>query len=190
MWRYLADKVGATVLALSQLMLTNVAGTDPSFQEVRLELRGSGIHVSTVLMDSFTEDLDIMLQSGDTLVVHFEVDLVLAENDSIVAMANWHHQFRYSLLEDRYHLFFSEEGEWDNIYSFEDARQRWVQINEAYLCEMELLQPRHRYYLRLSAYMDNVQLPGLTEQLNLMSFWNRIRPSYKSPPFEKRSLIL
>jgi hypothetical protein len=60
---------------------------------------------------SFTPDLDVLLQSGDTVVIHFEVDLVKAENDSAVVLANWEHQFIYSILDDKYTVYRSEQGE-------------------------------------------------------------------------------
>lgn len=190
MFRFLADKIGATVLAISQLVLTNVAGTDPWFNQVTLEAQGDGLFLSTVLMDSYTEDLDRMLQSGDTLVLHFEVDLVAMENERVVTIANWEHQFRYSILQDRYQLYFSERDEWDNFYTLAEAKSNWVSLRRARLCDLDLLQDDAEYFLRISAFMDNMQLPGLTDELNLMAFWNRIRPIHTTNPFQKRSLVL
>ena len=46
------------------------------------------------------------------------------------------------------------------------------------------------YYLRISAFMEEMDMPGITDRINLMSFWNRIRPVHISEPFEKRQLVL
>jgi len=189
-WRFLTDKVGAAVLAMSQLLLSNVAGTNPTFQQVHLEAQGREVVISTTLTNSFTEDLETMLLSGDTLIIRFEIDLLTVHGDSVVAMATWDHRFRYSLLEDRYRLYISETEDWSNLSTFAEAKDRWVSIRAAEFCDLEQLVPGQEYYLRMSAHMDNLRIPGLTDQLNLMDFWNRIRPSYVSPPFRKRSLIL
>ncbi len=190
MFEFLADKISITVLAISQLLLSNVAGTDPRFEDVQLAVEGPAIYLSTHLMDSFTEDLDMILQSGDTLILHFEVDLVDMSTDSPVAIGTWQHEFRYSLLEDRYQLYSSETERNRNIYDFEEAKRRWVRIEQARLCDLDDLNDDSDYFLRMSAFMDPVDMPGLTEQMNLMAFWNQIRPVYKSQPFQKRSLVL
>ena len=43
----------------------------------------------------------------------------------------------------------------------------------------------------LAAYsiMEEMDLPGITNKVNLMSFWNRIRPVHVSEPFMKRQLV-
>jgi len=189
-FQFLADKISVTVLALSQLLLSNVAGTDPRFDNVQLEVQGTAVVLSANLLDSFTEDLETMLQSGDTLTLHFEVDLVEQETDSVIALGTWEHHFRYSLLDDSYRIHRSEDDETRNVYDFETAKRRWVGIQSAVLCDLDDLDEDLRYFLRVSAFMDAVDLPGLTEQLNLMAFWNQVRPKYESEPFSKRSLLV
>jgi len=46
------------------------------------------------------------------------------------------------------------------------------------------------YFLKISAFMNEMDMPGITKRINLMSFWNRIRPIHISEPFEKRQLVL
>jgi len=190
MLQYLADKLGAGALVVSQLLLTAFVGTDPYFQDVRLEVSGDRLFCSGQLVESFTPDLDMLLQSGDTVVLHFEVDLVNAENDSIVAIANWEHRFRYSLLEDDYWVYRSEHDRTLNIYSLEQAKEEWVKIENALFCRMRVMEDDKRYFLRISAFLEEMEMPGITNRLNLMSFWNRIRPVHISEPFEKMQLLL
>lgn len=190
MLKFLADKISVTVLTLSQLLLSNVVGTDPWFENVGLQVTETGLHLSATLLGTTTEDLDIMLQSGDTLVINFEVDLIEQETKQVVAMGNWSHAFRYSLLDDSYDIHLSEEDRTRTLYEFDRAKQRWATVENAFICELDDLNDENHYYLRMSAYMDAVDLPGLTSQLNLMSFWNQIRPVYTSEPFLKRHLVM
>ena len=190
MFQFLADKLGAGALLLSQLLLTAVVGTEPYFQDVRLEVAGDRIFCSGKLMDSFTPDLDKLLQSGDTVKIHFEVDLVMASNDSVIAMADWEHRFQYSLLEDRYTVYLSEHDRIEHIGSFQRAKSRWTEVEGALLCRMRVMEDEGIYFLRISAFMEEMEMPGITSKVNLMSFWNRIRPVHTSEAFEKRQLVL
>ncbi len=190
MLQYLSEKLGAGALVVSQLLLTAFVGTDPYFQDVGLEVRGDRLFLSAALMESFTPDLDLLLESGDTVIIHFEIDLVNASTDSIVAIADWEHHFRYSLLEDDYRVYRSEIDETIQVYSLADAKEEWVKIENALFCRMRVMEDDQFYFLRISAFMENMEMPGITDRINLMSFWNRIRPIHISDPFEKRQLVL
>ena len=190
MLQFLSDKLGAGALIVSQLLLTAFVGTDPYFQDVSLEVKGDRLFCSAILMESFTPDLDMLLESGDTVIIHFEVDLVNADNDSVVAIADWEHHFRYSLLEDDYSVYRSEKDETIQLYSLEAAKEEWVKIENALFCRMRVMDDDQFYFLKISAFMDEMDMPGITKRINLMSFWNRIRPIHISEPFEKRQLVL
>lgn len=190
MLQFLSDKLSAGALVLSQLLLTAFVGTDPYFQDVNLEVKGDRLFCSAMLMEGFTPDLDVLLQSGDAVIIHFELDLVKASNDSIVAIADWEHQFRYSLLEDDYSIYTSENDRTNRYYTLEEAKEAWVKIDKALFCRMRVMENDQLYYLRMSAFLDEMEMPGITDRLNLMSFWNRIRPVYISDLFEKRQLVL
>ena len=177
-------------MLISQLLLSAVVGTNPYFQDVALDVRGDRIYCSASLEESFTPDLDRLLQSGDNVIIHFEVDVVDQATDSVVALSDWEHHLRYSLLEDNYTLFNSETGRNLTIDDFDIAKSRWVRVEDALICRMRDLREGGRYYLRMSAFMEDVSLPGITEKINMMAFWNRIRPTYESDPFEKRELVL
>ncbi|MBT3679251.1 MAG: hypothetical protein HN932_13540, partial [Candidatus Marinimicrobia bacterium] len=70
MFQFLSEKLGAGALIVSQLLLTAFVGTDPYFQDVNLEVKGDRLFCSAILMESFTPDLDLLLQSGDTVIIH------------------------------------------------------------------------------------------------------------------------
>jgi len=190
MLQFIADKLGVGALFISQLLLTAVVGTEPYFQDVRLEVNGDRLLCSGRLVKSFTPDLDILLQSGDTVIIHFKVDLVSATHDSVVARADWKHQFIYSLLDDDYTIFRSEKDQSLKAFSFDVAKKMWVEIDNALLCRMRVMEDDKRYYLRISAFMEELILPGIKNKINLMSFWNRIQPVHVSDQFEKRQLVL
>lgn len=189
MLQFLADKLNAGALLVSQLLLTAVVGTDPYFHEVELELRGDRLHCSARLEESFTPDLDVLLQSGDTVTIHFEVDLVDLETGTPLAIADWEHWFIYSILEDEFSVYKSEIDKTFHSNNFLTARQDWVVILDAPLARLKWMEADHRYQLRMSAYMDEISMPGMTDKLNLMSYWNRIRPVHTSEPFMKRQLV-
>lgn len=190
MLEFLAEKLGAGALIVSQLLLTAVIGTDPYFEDVRLDVRGDRLFCSARLVEGFTPDLDMLLQSGDTITLHFEVDLVNEATDSVVAIADWVHELRYSLLEDEFIIYRSEDDRSIRLTDLEEAKAEWVEINEALFCRMRVMTDDERYFLRISAFMEEITMPGITEKVNMMAFWNRIRPVHISEPFEKRQLAL
>ncbi len=189
MLQFLANKLGAGALIVSQFLLTAVVGTEPYFQDVTLEVAGERVFCSGQLVESFTPDLDLLLQSGDTVIIHFEVDLVDEAKDSVVAIADWEHHFLYSILEDEYTVYRAEDDKRFKSTDFEEARQEWVKIEKAFFCHMRVMEDDQRYYLRMSAFMEEMEMPGITAKVNLMKFWNRIRPVHNSASFEKRQLV-
>jgi len=186
---FLSDKLGAGALIISQLLLTAVVGTNPYFEDVNLEVKGDRLFCSAQLMEGFTPDLDLLLQSGDTVVIHFEVDLVKSSNDSIVAMADWQHHFTYSLLEDDFSIYRSEIDKTTKSFSLDEAKEIWVKIDKALFCRMRVMEDGEPYYLKITAFLEEMEMPGITDRINLMSFWNRIRPVHVSESFEKRQLV-
>lgn len=189
MFQFLADKLGAGALIVSQLLLTAVIGTDPYFQDVGLEVNGDRLYCSAELAESFTPDLDMLLQSGDTITIHFEIDLVNVNTDSVVALADWEHQFIYSILEDEYTVYRAEASRPKKTTNFEEARQEWVSIDKALFTRTSVMENGQEYFLRISAYMDEITIPGITRNVSLMSYWNKVRPSHSSAPFRKRQLV-
>jgi len=190
MLQFLSEKLGAGALIVSQLLLTAVVGTSPYFHDVNLEVKGDRLFCSATLLEGFTPDLDVLLQSGDTVIIHFELDLVKASNDSVVAIADWQHHFRYSLLEDDYTIYRSENDRTTSFFTLDEAKESWVSIENALFCRMRVMEDDQLYYLKITAFLEEMEMPGITDRMNLMSFWNRIRPVHISEPFEKRQLVL
>ncbi|MCF7809008.1 MAG: DUF4390 domain-containing protein [Candidatus Marinimicrobia bacterium] len=188
MLQFITDKLSAGALIVSQLLLTAVVGTDPYFVDVSLELRDERLMYTATLAESFTPDMDVLLQSGDTVTIHFELDLVNLQTDSVVAIADWEHQFLYSILEDEYTVYKTESDRLIHSYNFFEAKQEWVHIRRAFFCKLDVLEDELQYALRVSAYMDEMDMPGITDKVNLMSYWNRIRPAHISEPFMLRNL--
>jgi len=87
-------------------------------------------------------------------------------------------------------VYRSEKDETIQLYSLEAAKEEWVKIENALFCRMRVMDDDQFYFLKISAFMNEMDMPGITKRINLMSFWNRIRPIHISEPFEKRQLVL
>lgn len=189
MLEFLTNTFNTSVMVVTQLVLSTVVSDNPWFENVEMELSQSrnALVCSASLMDTFTESLDVVLQSGQTITLHFSYDLMEAENKILVNQGEVVHGLRYRLLDDRYYLLRSEEGELEELFDFQTAKRSYVSIDKIEIAEAGQLDRQKSYILQLRAFLDPVEMPSMAETVNLMLLWASIKPTYISEPFTLRA---
>lgn len=190
MFETLAQKVATTAITIGSLFFTSIAGTNAIFNNPEVDVKGSKITVTTELRDCYTEELDRLFQSGQPVRFYFRVSIRENQNDKVLIVKDFYHQIKYSLVDGYYQIYFSETDETINTVTLEEAHQEMASIDNYEVVDAEFLDGNKRYYFHMTAYMKNIRLPGMQEEINLMSYWKGVEPTIKSNPFDKSVLAL
>ena len=181
----LSRKIISTVISIGSLFYSTIPGVNATFDKIDLSLEGDRLLVTTQLHNCYSEALDQIFRSGMTIKIHFSVQVLPVNSLKPVSEITFYHSIHYSLLDDVFDVYRSESQETYQNLNLKTAKDYLAEIEEFPALFMNQLDPDKAYYLRLTAWMDKIQLPGMEEPLNLMFYWNSIKPTGLSRTFNK-----
>ncbi len=190
MFHSLVQKLASTAIALGSIFFSSVNGTDAVFQNPEIYSTGGQIVVSTTLSNCFTSELDRIIQSGKPVRFYFRVSVSDAGSGKVLLFRDFYHQVRYNLVDHYYQVYHSEHDQTMDLSSLDEVHRSISEIQGYQVVYENLLDNDRQYYIQISAYMEKIQLPGIQEEINLMSYWNNSEPQLESAPFYKRDLAL
>jgi hypothetical protein len=181
----LSRKIVATIISIGSLFYSTIPGVNATFEEINLSLEGNRLMVSTKLSNCYSEALDQIFRSGMEIKVHFRVEVIPINSVRPISETTFYHSIHYSLLDDVFDVYRSESQETYQNLNLKTAKDYLAEIEEFPALFMNQLDPEEEYYLRLTAWMDKIQLQGMEEPLNLMFYWNSIKPTGLSRTFDQ-----
>ena len=189
------QKLASTAIAVGSMFFTSITGTNATFQNPAVEIEGSQIVISAELHDCFTEELDRILQSGKRVRFNYRVEIYQhldgeAVEDTVILSKEFYHQVRYNLVDNFYRLHFSESNDTREVLSIGEVHTALTSIRKCEVIGADQLEDDGEYYIRLTAYLHKIQLPGMKEELNLMSYWNDEAPILVTETFDRSVLAL
>jgi len=189
------QKLASTAIAVGSMFFTSITGTNATFQNPAIDIEGSQIVVSADLHDCFTEELDRILQSGKPVRFNYRVEIFQkldgnAKEDTVVLAKEFYHQVRYNLVDNFYRIYISENGETEDVLSIGEVHTKLSTITNYKVIEADQLESDKKYYIRLTAFLHKIQLPGMKEELDLMSYWNDTAPFLVTQTFDRSMLAL
>jgi hypothetical protein len=184
----ISKKVITTVIAIGSMFYSTIDGINASFSDIDYYSRGAQLYISTSLINCFTEDLDLIFASGEEIQIYFLYEIVQNEDQEIIRGDTIYHSIRFSPVDQLYSIFHSEKQARFLFESIEKAKSSLVTLNEVSIVPIGTLQNENAYYLKLSAWMGTVKIAGMKESLNLMYYWNSIKPERASTMFVKAEL--
>lgn len=190
MFEAIAQRITTTAIALGSLLFGSVAGTNATFDTPDIKINGSKIVISAQLENCYTEELDKIFRSGKPVRIYFRVSLHEEQSDNPILVRDFYHQVRYSLVDKYYDVYYSELDVSKTALEIEEVHEYMATIDQYEVIEADNLQPGTSYYIRITAFMKNIRLPGIREDINLMSYWKGREPELKSESFEKSVLAL
>jgi len=190
MFEAIAQRITSTAIALGSMVFASVAGTNATFDAPDITVSGSKIVISTQLTECFTEELDKIFQSGQPIRIYFRVSLHEQQSDNPVLVKDFYHQVRYSLVDKYYEVYLSEKDASTTAISIGEVHRNLASVNQYGVIEADYLEPGTHYYIRITAYMQKIQLPGMEDEIDLMNYWNGKEPELRTEPFEKSMLAL
>ncbi len=185
MFNALYQKIIISVLSLGTALFTNIAGVRPEFANGLIEQAGTRLVCSAELTNCWTPEFDQILRSGQIIIIHYRVEL-FAEG-ALLPQENksFNHELRYNVLDETFTVRKIETGEVITSRNLDDAKAVLTHIKRFEFTESKNLKPATMYYLRVSAGLNHITLPGMPDEINLMNYWKNARPLYLSEPFSK-----
>lgn len=185
MLELLTQTFNASVVAVTQLLLSTVVTTNPWFDDLQITFSGmkQEIVCSTKLSTSFTETLDDVLLSGENITLHFKFDLYEVEQNEVVHSHEVVNGFRFDPDDEIYYLYDSETQKVDRFFTIEAAKDTYISVNNLDLITVDELDPGAEYFLQVSAYLDPIKMENVTESVNLMLRWASVKPTIVSENF-------
>jgi len=181
----LSKKIVATVIAIGSMFYSTISGVVAEFDELHLRTRGDQLVLSTNLLNCFSEDLDRIFSSGKEIKIHFLVEVLNATNEETTHDTTFYYSVKYSLVDRIYEVVRSNSGERFSGLSLEGAKEKVAEIDEITVILASQLTFGVQYLVRVTASMEKIRLPGMEEELNLMFYWNSLKPVAISGPFTK-----
>ena len=185
MFEFLNQTFNASVLAVTQLFLSSVVSTNPWFEQLDIQYYGvkKEIVCNTRLAESFTETLDNVLLSGKSITLHFRFDLMSSESPNPIQSTEVINGLRYDAEKETFYLVNSINPKIERFFTIEDARARYVSIQNLVVATTEDLTGDQEYFLRVTAFLDPVKMDDMGESVNLMLRWASVKPSIISDKF-------
>jgi len=189
MWEAITSTFNTSVMAVTQLLLSTVVSSNPWFDLVQIEIPevGNSIMCTARLEQSFTKSLDDVLLSGETITLHFTFEILDDASNEVIHSHEVIRGFRYTVLDDRYYVLRSEHGKLEGFAALDEAKASYTSVNGLSICPLDQLDHRRQYRLRVRAFLDAVQLPEMTDTVNLMLLWVSTKPTYLSDAFNVSS---
>lgn len=185
MFEFLNQTFNASVLAVTQLFLSTVVSTNPWFEQLDIQYFGvkKEIVCSTRLSDSFTETLDNVLLSGNSITLHFRFDLMSSQSPDAIQSTEIINGLRYDSEKETFFLVNTVNPKVERFFAIEDARASFVSVQNLVAATTEDLPADQEYFFRVTAFLDPVKLDDMGESVNLMLRWASVKPSILSDKF-------
>lgn len=186
MFDLISQTFNASMIAVTQLFLSAVITSNPwfAFLEIQQDVSKNEVICSTRLEDSFTETLDEVLLSGQNITLHFVFELFeggQAEPRQRTEVVNG---FRFDQKEDIYYLFNSRDRKIDKYFTFEAAKDAYISALNVVAAETEELNSEEEYFVKVTAFLDPIQLEDVGKSVNLMLRWASVKPTIASEKFQ------
>ncbi len=180
-----SKKVISTIIAVGSMFYSTIDGVIPEMTLNEIAFESDYCIVSTVITNCYTAELDQILASGNEIPIHFDIELYKTDEREPDSTFSFFHLLKFSPLENNYKIFLSEKNEVINGLSLQQAKTLFTSIIDHRILSSKDVESDTEYYLIITAWLDKIQLQGMEEELNLIYYWNSIKPSTISPSFTK-----
>ncbi len=172
------------------MFYSTIDGVHANFGGVDVHSDGKQVLVTTYLENCFTDDFDRLFSSGKRIYFHYRIDIIDAADNSIVQSKELFNAISYSHLDNIYEVYRSHQETLTSNLQIRRAKFLLASLPDVPVLSLEYLDGEKIYLVKISAWLDRIKLEGMEEPLNLMFYWNSIRPEIISRPFTLDALNL
>lgn len=180
-----SKKVISAIIAVGSMFYSTINGVTPNLIITDMQFRNDYVVISSEITNCYTEELDQILATGNEILLHFIMELYRENAKEPDSTYSFFHALQFSPIEKNYNIYLSERNEYIYSLNREEAKTLFTNIFEQrFLSSGDLLTNR-RYYIKITAWLDKIRLKGMEEELNLIYYWNSIKPNNVTPLFTK-----
>jgi len=180
-----SKKVISTIIAVGSMFYSTIDGVTPTMNTPEIQYKSDLIYISTTIENCYTEDLNQIFYSGNMIQIYFSVDLYRDGQKEPDSTFTFYHAIQYSPIGDDFTIFFSERNETASSLNLDQAKNILPRIINYPTTSSNNIDTNINYYISVTAWLDKIHLEGMEEELNLLYYWNSIKPNNKTVQFSK-----
>ncbi len=184
MFESILDKLISSVIAIGSLIFPFVSGTDAVFENVDFFIDENKMYFSGQLANCYTKEFDEILKSGQGVKLNFKIELFSEKGTEPKLKQNFYHKLRYNLIDKKFVLYISEKETSLQLRTINDVHLEFARIDRHQILNTSNLKEGKKYYVRITAYMDKITFYELSENFDLMLYWNNNQPVTESNLFD------
>jgi len=180
-----SKKVISTIIAVGSMFYSTIDGVTPRINAPEIQYKNDFIFISTTIENCYTEDLDQIFYSGDMFPIYFSVDLHREGQKNPDSTYTFYHALQYSPIGDDFSIFYSEQNETISSLNLDQAKYLFPRLINYPTTSSGYLDENTNYYIKVTAWLDKIRIEGMDKELNLLFYWNSIKPNNKTVQFTK-----
>ncbi len=177
------DKIITGIITIGSLFYSTISGVSPRFASCDLDTKGDTITLSSSITNCYSEDLDKMFNSGQEIKIQYKIRIYNSSSRKPLSAKTLYHSLKYSLLKRDYVVYYSETNEIFEVESLREAKSLLNRISGYVVLSRDDLLNQEAFYIKLSAALNKIYLEGIDKEVNLMYYWNSIKPEIKTEQF-------
>ncbi len=171
------------IITVGSMFYSTISGVNAEFSGIDVFARGETIYVSAQLENCFSEDLDEIFHTGQPIRIHYKIQLFFEDSDLPFYQQSLFRELTYDVLDRDYSIRHSEAEELLDCETLDTAKILMSSVQGYALLSKDLLNRNEQYYIKITAYMDKIYMPEMDQELNLMFYWNSIKPEISTDIF-------
>ena len=180
-----SKKVISSIIAIGSMFYSTIDGVTPEMSINDLYFDNEHLVINTVMTNCYTEELEQILASGNKIPVNFDVDLYSGNSRLPDSTYSFVHILQFSPIDKNYSIYLSEKNEYIYSLNLEQAKKLFTSLVEVEIISSNDLISRIPYHIEITAWLDKIHMQGMDEDLNLLFYWNSIKPNVETPAFNK-----
>lgn len=180
-----SKKVISTIIAVGSMFYSTIDGVTPNMNIPELQYKNDYVLVSTMIENCYTEEFDQIFYSGNLIPIYFAVELYQEGKKKPDSTYTFYHSLQYSPIGNDFTIYYSEQDKTTSSLNINQVKQLFPRVTNYRVTSSNNITDDIYYYLKITAWLGKIHLEGMEEELNLLYYWNSIKPNSKSKLFTK-----
>lgn len=180
-----SKKVISAIIAIGSMFYSTIDGVTPNMIIPELQYKNNYVLVSTMIENCYTEELVQIFYSGNVIPMHFAVELYQEGEKNPDSTYTFYHSLQYSPIGNDFTIYYSERDITISSLNIDQAKALYPLVTNYRVTSSNDIDDNINYYLKITAWLGKIHLEGMEKELNLLFYWNSIKPNSKSALFTK-----
>ena len=117
--------------------------------------------------------------------MYFSIELYQEGERKPDSTYTFYHSLQYSPIGNDFTIYYSEQDKATSSLNINQVKLLFPLVTDYQVTSANTINDNINYYFKVTAWLDKIQLEGMDEKLNLLYYWNSIKPNSKSDIFTK-----